>query len=414
MTNKEEGLLMKAFHICFMKTAFVPLFLTSVMVFSSLAGCVIDQNSSEAEAEVLAVFKITPNTNIRVGDTISFDASSSTPSNSLTYRWDFDEDGSIDETGRTAEWQYDSAGQKVIELTVSDGSKTSTQTKTVTVNDATAIAPTAEITQYADDEDCSNDEISENTHIVVWICEMDKSMTDRDISATISVNLDASSSDAGDSNQYISEYSWDLDSETDKDNDGDSENDADLTGQTVDWTNVEPGEYEVHLNIVNSAGMTDSDSIKVYVSYAGKWSDFEMGGNTSGNAQTLDFEMNIVYDKDKGNTIRKAVGELTYPQQDDDCNSAFGSTNCRAKLDIHAFNEEDEEASNTSEKGLDQRTDGDDCDEDTNDCVHLTLSSYMFTDTESTYGDGEWVLQIRNEKINDLKVESFVIRLYYR
>ena len=57
MTNKEEGLLMKAFHICFMKTAFVPLFLTSVMVFSSLAGCVIDQNSSEAEAEVLAVFK---------------------------------------------------------------------------------------------------------------------------------------------------------------------------------------------------------------------------------------------------------------------------------------------------------------------------------------------------------------------
>ncbi len=363
---------MKAFHICFMKTAFVPLFLTSVMVFSSLAGCVIDQNSSEAEAEVLAVFKITPNTNIRVGDTISFDASSSTPSNSLTYRWDFDEDGSIDETGRTAEWQYDSAGQKVIELTVSDGSKTSTQTKTVTVNDATAIAPTAEITQYADEEDCSNDDISENTHIVVWICEMDKSMTDRDISATISVNLDASSSDAGDSNQYISEYSWDLDSETDKDNDGDSENDADLTGQTVDWTNVEPGEYEVHLNIVNSAGMTDSDSIKVYVSYAGKWSDFEMGGNTSGNAQTLDFDMNIIYDKDKGNTIRKAVGELTYPQQDDDCNSAFGSTNCRAKLDIHAFNEEDEEASNTSEKGLDQRTDG-----DAVSYTHLTLPTIL-------------------------------------
>ena len=64
--------------------------------------------------------------------------------------------------------------------------------------------------------------------------------------------------------------------------------------------------------------------------------------------------------------------------------------------------------------GKEGDADGDDCDEDTNDCVHLTLSSYMFTDTESTYGDGEWVLQIRNEKINDLKVESFVIRLYYR
>ena len=410
----KEGLLMKAIHKSLMRTAFVPLLLTSVMVLSSLAGCVIDENSSESQGEVLAVFKITPATNIRVDDLVNFDASSSTPSNSLTYRWDFDEDGSIDDTGRTAEWQYDTAGSKVIELTVSDGSKTSTQTKTITVNDATAVAPTAEITQYADDEDCSNEDLSENTHIVVWICEMDKSMTDRDISATLTVNLDASSSQAGDTSQYVSEFNWDLDSETDNDNDGDSENDADLTGQTVDWTNVEPGEYEVHLNIVNSAGMTDSDSIKVYVNYAGQWSDFEMGGNTSGNAQTLDFDMNIVYDKDKGNTIRKAVGELTYPQQDDDCTSVIGTNNCRAKLDIHALNEEDEEASNTSDTGLDQRTDGDDCDEDTNDCVHLTLSSYLFTDTESTYGDGEWVLQIRNEKVNDLRVESFVIRLHYR
>jgi hypothetical protein len=85
--------------------------------------------------------------------------------------------------------------------------------------------------------------------------------------------------------------------------------------------------------------MTDSDTIKVYVSYAGQWSDFEMGGNTSGNAQTLDFKMDIVYDKDKGNTIRKAVGELTYPQEDDDCNTLPGATNCRAKLYIYAINE---------------------------------------------------------------------------
>ena len=38
----------------------------------------------------------------------------------------------------------------------------------------------------------------------------------------------------------------------------------------------------------------------------------------------------------------------------------------------------------------------------------------MFTDTESTYGDGDWVLQIRNEKVNDLQVESFIIRLHYK
>jgi hypothetical protein len=242
---------------------------------------------------------------------------------------------------------------------------------------------------------------------------MDKSMTDRDISATMTVNLDASDSESGDSSQYITTWNWDLNAEVDSDNDGDSENDADLTGETVDWTNVEPGEYEFHLTIENSAGMTDSDSIKVYVSYAGQWSDFEMGGNTSGNAQTLDFDVKVVYDKDNGNTVRKLVGELTYPKVDGDCQN-IGTNNCRAKLDIYAFNEDDEEASNTSETGLDQRSDGDECNEDDNDCVFLTLSSYMFTDTESTYNDGDWTLQVRNEKFNDLQVESFIIRLHYK
>ena len=395
-----------------MKSASMPVLLALLMVISSLAGCTAITGDSDSDAEVLAVFSYSPSSNIRTGDTVVFDASSSTPSNGLTYRWDFDADGSIDETGRSAEWQFDTTGVKTVELTVSDGSKSSSQTKEVTIADATAQPPSAEITQYADDEDCSDDDIDETTHIVLWICEMDKSMTDRDVSATTTVTLDATTSEAGDSSQYITEWNWDLDSETDKDNDGDSENDVDFSGETIDWSNVEPGEYEVNLHIRNSAGLTDSDTIKVYVSYAGKWSDFEMGGNNSGNAQTLDFDVNIVYDKDQGNTIRKAVGELTYPQIDDGC-IELGAGNCRAKLDIHALNEEDEEASNTSSKALDQRTDGD-CDEDNNDCVHLTLSSYMFTDTESTYGDGEWVFQLRNEKVNDLQVESFVIRLYYR
>ncbi len=396
-----------------MKSASMPVLLGLLMVVSSLSGCVFEGSESGSDGEVLAVFSYSPSTNIRTGDSIVFDASSSTPSNGLTYRWDFDADGSIDETGRSAEWQYDSTGTKTVELTVSDGTKSSSQTKEITIADATAIPPSAEITQYADDEDCSNDDLDENTHIVLWICEMDKSMTDRDVSATTTVTLDAATSEAGDSSQYITEWNWDLDPDTDKDNDGDSENDVDFSGETVDWSNVEPGEYEINLNILNSAGLTDSDTIKVYVNYAGKWSDFEMGGNTSGNAQTLDFDVNIVYDKDKGNTIRKAVGELTYPKIDGPPCIETNAGNCRAKLDIYAFNEEDEEASNTSGKALDQRADGD-CDEDNNDCVHLVLSSYMFTDTESTYGDGEWVFQIRNEKVNDLQVESFIIRLHYR
>lgn len=396
-----------------MKSRRVPLAFAALMLLSSLSGCIFEQTDAGGDEEVLAVFNYSPSSNIRSGDTITFDASSSTPSGGITYRWDFDGDGSIDATGRSTEWSFDEADTYTVELTVSDGTKSSSQTKDVTVVEATAQAPKAEITQYASDEDCSNDDIDETTHIVLWICEMDKSQTDRDISATTTVNLDASDSESGDSSQYITAWNWDLNADVDSDNDGDSENDADLTGEDIEWTNVKPGEYELHLTIENSAGLTDSDSIKVYVSYAGKWSDFEMGGNTSGNAVTLDFDLNVVYDKDNGNTIRKAVGELTYPKIDGDCTN-IGTNNCRAKLDVYAFNEEDEEASNTSDTGLDQRSDGEDCDEDDNDCVFLTLSSYMFTDTESTYGDGDWVMQIRNEKINDLQVESFIIRLHYK
>ena len=396
-----------------MKSRRVPLVFTALMLLSSLSGCIFEQTDAGGDEEVLAVFNYSPSSNIRSGDTITFDASSSTPSGGITYRWDFDGDGSIDATGRSTEWSFDEADTYTVELTVSDGTKSSSQTKDVTVVEATAQAPKAEITQYASDEDCSNDDIDETTHIVLWICEMDKSQTDRDISATTTVNLDASDSESGDSSQYITTWNWDLNADVDSDNDGDSENDADLTGEDIEWTNVQPGEYELHLTIENSAGLTDSDSIKVYVSYAGKWSDFEMGGNTSGNAVTLDFDLNVVYDKDNGNTIRKAVGELTYPKIDGDCTN-IGTNNCRAKLDVYAFNEEDEEASNTSDTGLDQRSDGDDCDEDDNDCVFLTLSSYMFTDTESTYDDGDWTFQIRNEKINDLQVESFIIRLHYK
>ena len=396
-----------------MKSRRVPLAFTALMLLSSLSGCIFEQTDAGGDEEVLAVFNYSPSSNIRSGDTITFDASSSTPSGGITYRWDFDGDGSIDATGRSTEWSFDEADTYTVELTVSDGTKSSSQTKDVTVVEATAQAPKAEITQYASDEDCSNDDIDETTHIVLWICEMDKSQTDRDISATTTVNLDASDSESGDSSQYITTWNWDLNADVDSDNDGDSENDADLTGEDIEWTNVKPGEYELHLIIENSAGLTDSDSIKVYVSYAGKWSDFEMGGNTSGNAVTLDFDLNVVYDKDNGNTIRKAVGELTYPKIDGDCTN-IGTNNCRAKLDVYAFNEEDEEASNTSDTGLDQRSDGEDCNEDDNDCVFLTLSSYMFTDTESTYGDGDWVMQIRNEKINDLQVESFIIRLHYK
>ena len=396
-----------------MKLQFGPLMLAFMMVLVSLSGCIFEDESSSS-GDLLAVFNYSSsNENIRVGDTISFDGSSSTPDDgSLTYRWDFDGDSSVDKTGKTAEWSYDSAGVKTATLTISDGSRTSEQIREITIVDATAVAPVAEITQYNDAEDCEDNSIDENSKIVVWMCYYDKSQSDRDVSETTTISLDASNSDAGNPEEYISDYNWDLDLNEDADNDGDSENDVDLSGESANWNDVEPGEYEIKLNIINSQGLVDSDTIKIYVSYAAKWSDFEMGGNTSGSGVELDFDVKISYDRDSGNTIRKVVAELTYPQQDDDCQAVFGTNNCRAKLDTYAYNEEDDEAGNTSNVGLDQRDNGDDCD-DSNDCVFLTMSSYLFGDGENTYGDGDWTFKIKNDKANDLQVESFVIRLVY-
>ena len=103
---------------------------------------------------------------------------------------------------------------------------------------------------------------------------------------------------------------------------------------------------------------------------------------------------------------------MEYPKEDGDCTSLPGANNCRAELNIHAYNEEDEEASNTTSTDIESRDDGD-CDDD-QACIHLKLSGYMFSDTESTYGEGQWTMTIQNDRVNDFNIDRFVIRLYYK
>ena len=394
------------------------LMVVGLVLCTSLTGCIFEDGSDSATDDVLAVFSFSPSKNITAGTSVTFDASSSTPSDgSLTYRWNFDAEGSIDidATGLTATWSFDEAKTYKVSLQVSDGSTTNEQVRDLTVYAESAEPPTAEIAQYADDEDCENEEISETRHILVWICARDKTTTDRSITETTTIQLDASDSTPGDaSSQYIPEdgYIWDLDLTEDKDNDGDPENDDDLVGATVDWSNVAPGEYEVGLTVTNNVDMTDSTTIRVYVSYAGYWADFEIGGNNSGNPAQLEFDAIVHYDKEKSNTIVKAQVELEYPKEDGDCTNVPGANNCRAELNIFAYNEEDEEAGNTTSTDLESRDDGD-CGSD-QDCVHLRLSGYMFADTESTSGDVEWTMTIQNDRVNDFMVDQFVIRLFYK
>ena len=135
-----------------MKSSRIPIAFAALMLLSSLSGCIFEETDSGGSDEVLAVFNYSPSSNIRSGDVVTFDASASTPSGGITYRWDFDGDASIDATGRSTEWSFDESGTFTVELTVSDGTKASSQTKVVTVVEATAQPPSAEITQYASEE----------------------------------------------------------------------------------------------------------------------------------------------------------------------------------------------------------------------------------------------------------------------
>ena len=400
-----------------MKSTFQPLMIVLLMLCASLSGCIFTDDG-EAEVKVTAVFDYSPKNDIRTGDSVQLDASSSLPQDgSLTYSWDCDGDGATDKTGQVVSCSWELEGTYSVTLTVVSGSKSSSQTKDITVSEAPVGSPTAEITQYTDEEDCTYEEIDNTRDIILWICAMDKDPgSDREIQDTRSVMLDAVDSDAGGEDQYITDYHWDLDLLVDSDGDGNTENDADLTGESVEWKDVAPGEYQINLSVMNSAGKMDGDKIKVYVSFYGHWSDsdWEIAGGNSNDPEEIQFDMPVMYDKEAGNTIRKVELILTYPQIDDDCQDVTPGegNNCRNKLDIYAYNEEDEEARNTTETPLDGRDHGD-CDDD-NDCLQLLLSSYMFTETESTFGDGDWVVAIHNEKINDQKIESFVIILHYK
>ena len=396
--------------LCLLAIVMKPILMALLFISASLAGCMSDDEASSSAVE--AIFDYDPAKNIRTGMDIDFDGGASLPSGaSLTYKWDFDSDGAYDDTGRTVTWSYPDAGSYEVKLTVSDGTNSNSQSRTVKVIDADAVDPTADAGSDSPMSDCDGDSVNSGSYYLTYICEMDKSTSNKNLLATTTIYLDGSNSDGGSSDEYISTWNWDLDLERDEDGDGDSKNDADLTGETVEWKEVLAGEYKIALTVTNGAGLSNTDEVVVYVNYVAKWNDFAIAGNNSNSPIDIDFSFPASQDLDSGNTIRRAVGELVYLKEDGDCTNVPGANNCRAKLDLYGFNSTDEEAGNTSAMGLDQRQSGD-CDSDT-DCVWLQFTgSYHFS--ESQWKDGEWTMTLRNEKVNDLEVESLIIRLIYK
>ena len=403
-----------------------PILMVLLFISAGLAGCFADDEETTSKVE--AIFDYDPKKDIRTGTEITFDGSASLPSDgSLTYKWDFDGDGDYDETGREVDWEYPNAGTFEVELTVSDGTSSDSQIREVRVAESGAPEPKADAGSSSSGNDCEGESASEGTFYLVYICEMDKSLSSKKVLATTSVYLDGSNSEpckdnSQDCDEYISEWTWDLDLEKDEDGDGDPKNDADLEGESVEWKDIAPGKYLIALTVTSGQGLTSTDESIVYVNYAGRWTDISIAGNTSGSAIEIDFSFDVNYDVESGNKIKRAEADLVYPQEDDDCIDTIPGeeSNCRAKIDLFSYNSTDDASADTSAIDVSQRQYGD-CD-DENDCVTLVLTgSCHFSDNPSAdednpcyRKDGEWTIAIHNEMVNDLEVESLTIFLNYK
>ena len=384
-----------------MMRRFTGLMMAALLLATALAGC-LDSMSSNAKPTV--VMTVNPSGTVKVGQEVTFDATgSSDDGGSITYAWDFG-DGHTSEA-MTAKHTYNTIGTYTAELCISDGDFEICESVEMVVAAADAAEPSAEVASYKDD-DCTGEAAGSGTHILAWICEEEMDVSDSTIDATTTIQLDGSQSAAGDASTYLVDHDWDLDITADSDGDGDPANDADLSGETVEWTNVNPGEYKVQLTVTDNQGFEDSAEMRVYVNYHGTWAEFTIDGNTSNNAIEVEFDFPVVYDEDAANTMRYTKVQVNYPKQDDYWGVAGGQSSNR--LDLYVYNDTGEEVVNSTYLGDDDRTAGDCSDDDR--CVELRVSTSHFRN----YLDGAWRVDLVNEKVQDTTVKGFAILLEYK
>ncbi|MEE2747675.1 MAG: PKD domain-containing protein [Candidatus Thermoplasmatota archaeon] len=385
----------------------------SLVLATALAGCLESFASNSAP---VAMMNASPAGTVKVGDTVTFDASSSYDpdvADTLTFDWDFG-DGNVQPAGNPGQYKnvqhvYNTKNTDgyTVTLEVSDGDLVATTTTIVIVADAAAALPTASIIHYKND-DCTGENPPAGTFILAWICEEEMETSDDTVDSMTTIQLDGSDSSAGDSSSYLTDYKWDLDLNDDSDGDGDMTNDADKTGENAEWTNVLPGEYEIRLTVTDNQGFTDTMDMDVFVNYRGEWSEFTIDGNGT-SVGSVTFEYPITYNQDTGNTIRYVKIQFTYPKQDDDWVVGGGDNT----LDAYVFNgtqsdSDTEEVANTTYLDDESRTAGDCSDDDR--CVELRLSTQHFRN----YLDGQWTVDLVNENAWDTTVKSFVIILEYK
>ncbi len=386
--------------------------LALLVVCLPLAGC-LESLSSNSPPTV--AMNITPSGTVKAQESVTFDAagSSDPDGDSLTFNWDFG-DGDVG-TGLTTSHIYTTSGTYTVTLTVADNQYEASLTKDITVADSSARLPHAEINGQKDG-DCEGEDAKTGTYILQWVCEPDREISDRDVDISTTLILDGSASWAGcdpdDSDcyaeEYLTDYTWDLDAYTDSDGDGDPMNDADATGDTYDWMSMTAGEHKISLTVTDNNGFTDQDTSLVYVNYRGVWSDFELDRRgTSGNISSFDFP--VVDDDELKNTIRYVKLKITYPIEDDDFVTCTNDV-CHNRFDLFVKNETGSEVRDTTAVTNEQMTYGDDCDTANNRCLWLQLTGGDFEE----YLDGEYTVEVRNQRTHAADVLDFAIELIYK
>tara|TARA_B100000401_G_C52784620_1_gene710150 strand:- start:392 stop:1594 length:1203 start_codon:yes stop_codon:yes gene_type:complete len=386
--------------------------LALLVVCLPLAGC-LESLSSNSPPTV--AMNITPSGTVKAQESVTFDAagSSDPDGDSLTFNWDFG-DGDVG-TGLTTSHIYTTSGTYTVTLTVADNQYEASLTKDITVADSSARLPHAEINGQKDG-DCQGEDAKTGTYILQWVCEPDREISDRDVDISTTLTLDGSASWAGCdpdnadcyAEEYLTDYTWDLDAYTDSDGDGDPMNDADATGDTYDWMSMTAGEHKISLTVTDNNGFTDQDTSLVYINYRGVWSDFELDRRgSSGNVSSFDFP--VVDDDELKNTIRYVKLKITYPIEDDDFVTCTNDV-CHNRFDLFVKNETGSEVRDTTAVTNEQMTYGDDCDTANNRCLWLQLTGGDFEE----YLDGEYTVEVRNQRTHAADVLDFAIELIYK
>ena len=390
----------------------VGLMMATLMIFTALAGCldILGSNSPPS-----ANMSIDPPGSVKAGEAVTFSAvgSSDPDADPMTFEWTFG-DGNTG-NGLTTSHTYAQPGEYTAKLAVSDGTHEVTTSMSVTVIDSSAREPHAEIVAEKDN-DCEGESPPSGDFVLVWLCEDDREIDDRDITVSTTVSLDGTASWAGCdpedpecyAEEYIVSYEWDLDRNSDSDGDGITDNDVDATGDVVNWEERPAGAWDIRLTVTDNNGLTDHDDSVVYVNYRGKWADFEMDRRIQ-EPITMTWNFPVTYDDESKDRIRYLRLKVDYPKEDDDqIGGGIGGTTTNNKLDIYLYNSTDEEISNTTGIGNDNRNAG--------DCGNNDYCVWMVVGGSTVRGflPGDWTADLMNNETHTTKVNYFIVELQYR